>query len=95
VPIAATVAGQVSRVVVTIVPNQAAAVRGYVIISSVSNSGNAVIGERVWVDNLTIETTSARPDGSYFDGSTPAAPPYTYNWTGTPNASTSQRWLQP
>ena len=50
-------------------------------------SGNAVAGQRVWADMLTLEYGTT--DGSYFDGSTPDTLDTRYDWTGTANASTS------
>lgn len=43
----------------------------------------------LYVDGLTAETTAT--DGSYFDGDTPDTADYLYEWTGTPNASTSTK----
>lgn len=48
----------------------------------------ATTGE-FWIDNVLIEQTSASLP--YFDGSTPASGDFTYIWTGTAHASTSQQ----
>lgn len=45
-------------------------------------------GGDVWWDEVSVTDT---PVTYYFDGSTPAAGDFTYLWTGTANASTSQQ----
>jgi len=57
-----------------------------------TTGGNATAGERVWGDNLSIEKGTT--PGTYFDGSTSVDGTHTYHWTGTPNASTSERHTQ-
>jgi hypothetical protein len=54
------------------------------------SKGTMPAGAMVWVDGELIENTTntALP---YFDGGTAAAGDYSYNWTGTANASTSEQ----
>lgn len=90
--VASTVAGQVYRVAITDTPI-AGTVTARLRVEVSLAAGNATTGERAWYDRFRWGGSPS--DTTYFDGSTPAAPPYTYNWTGTVNASPSQRWLQP
>jgi len=82
-----TVAGQVYRVVSTdTAPATAASGRVALIVNR--NGGVFIVGgERVWMDELVIEYGDT--GGSYFDGDTPDTADLQYDWTGTPNASTS------
>jgi hypothetical protein len=75
------------RLVVRVTPPAGAAF-GFLVLSVDSTSGNAVTGEEVRFDNLYIGADSA---GVYFDGSTAPAGGFTYRWTGTANASTSEK----
>jgi hypothetical protein len=52
---------------------------------------NAVVGERVWYDNVYAGTDAS---GAYYDGDTPAKGDYSYRWTGTENLSASERYVQ-
>lgn len=79
-------AGQVYRCVETATP-PAGTVTAYFVVQVQTASGNSVTGQRVWADMLTLEYGTT--DGSYFDGSTPDTPAVRYDWTGSPNASTS------
>lgn len=83
--------GVVTRAVVTgTVPVGATGMYAVGTAYRMSGSGNAVTGERVWFDNLTIEQGTT--DGSYFDGSTPDDDAFDYRWRGPANASVSERW---
>lgn len=82
--------GQVVRLSQTATP-PAGAVWAYVNTQVTSTAGNVVTGERIWFDNLVIENGTT--DGSYFDGATVPSGNYWYRWTGTANASTSERLL--
>lgn len=87
------VAGATYRAISTGVP-PAGTVSAWYVVYVNTPSGNVVGGERVWADQLTIE--SGTTDGSYFDGDTPDVPGgVTYAWTGTPNGSTSTAIDQP
>ena len=77
--------GQVYRGAVTATPPATAALCDVVVNVVTVDGSNSIEGERVWVDNLNVG------DSDYFDGSTPASGGYSYRWTGTPNASTSER----
>lgn len=77
-------AGQVMRLTTTATaPAGAAGVR--VVCAVITVTGNAVTGERVWYDRVRVGGTD------YFDGDTPADGPYSYRWTGTAKASSSER----
>lgn len=82
-----TVAGTTYRVTETGTPIPGT-VTAYFVVSVTTAAGNAVVGQKVWADQLTIETGTT--DGSYFDGSTPDTADTDYSWTGTANASTSK-----
>lgn len=49
---------------------------------------NAPIGSSVAFDQIMVQNSS----GDYFDGGTPAAGGFKYEWTGTAHASTSQEY---
>jgi len=49
-------------------------------------SGNALVGESVWLDNLLV---SVSQDASYFDGDSAETDEHLYQWTGDAYASTS------
>lgn len=80
------VAGQKYRVAHS-ASSPAGKVWAYFVVIVRTPSGNAVVGQRVWADELTIEFDNT--DGSYFDGSTPNADGWYYAWAGAANASQS------
>lgn len=82
-----TVAGQTYRVSRTDTPVASAAFCSLVV-NVYTMSGLATAGERVWFDNLRVGGSAT--DTAYFDGDTPDTPTRSYEWTGTPKASTSQ-----
>ena len=85
-------AGEVYRGVVTATPPATAALCDVVASVFTVDGSNATTGERVWFDNLSVE--SGTTEGTYFDGSTPDTDFDFYDWAGTPNASAS-RYYQP
>jgi hypothetical protein len=90
-PIPFTVAGQVYRLNAVMTPTQPTAARGYLIIETyATGGGNAIVGERTWVDRLLIENAPTS-DGVYFDGDTADTPTDLYAWTGASQASSSTR----
>jgi hypothetical protein len=80
------VAGTVYRMVDSATPPAGAAL-GQVYVTVSAASGNAVTGQRVWMDQLSAEYGTTA--GDYFDGSTPSDLSTSYAWSGTPNASQS------
>ena len=88
-PISLTVAGQIYRLNAVMTPTQPTAARGYLIIETyATGGGNAIVGERTWVDRLLIENAPTS-DGVYFDGDSPDNPGVIYAWTGASHASSS------
>ena len=84
--------GQSTRLVQTGTPPVGAAF--CVVMVGVYTQGfatNAIVGERVWYDNVYAGTDTS---GAYYDGDTPAKGDYSYRWTGTPNMSASERYVQ-
>ena len=90
VTIPAGAPGTVVRLVLTGTP-PAGATTFVPTITVTSTAGNAVLGERVWFDNLYV---GADLSGTYFDGSTPAHGDTSYSWSGAVSASISHRSLQ-
>jgi hypothetical protein len=84
VAIASTVAGTVYRVSNTETA-PAGTVAARLRVSVDLASGNATTGERAWFDRACWGLST------YFDGDTAADATYSYRWTGTPRASTSER----
>jgi hypothetical protein len=58
----------------------------------INGSAPRVIGDTLDFRRILL-TVNATPT-TYFDGDTPAGGGYTYAWTGTAKASSSQRWRQ-
>lgn len=54
-----------------------------------SSPGSVPPGSRLIVKDALVSA----PPGAYFDGTTPPAPPRSYTWAGTPNASPSIEWM--
>lgn len=81
-----TVAGQVYRLDASATPPAGAAFGVIIVDLKAPGGGNAVAGQRVWADQIIV---SVGGNGVYFDGSTPDTATMRYDWTGTPNASTS------
>ena len=94
VEIPAGAPGEVVRLVLTGTPPPGAT-GVYPIAAAFTTTGVALVGERVWFDNLYI---GGDPSGDYFDGASSPSNPYTYAWAGTPHASGSYRykdtWVQ-
>ena len=74
-------------------------VRAQLRIQMYSGSTSAIpSGRRMWVDDATMVVADTESDAlaaveSYFDGDTPASGDKHYRWTGTPHASTSEKYL--
>jgi hypothetical protein len=82
--------GEVARFTMTTTP-PAGAAWAYPVIGVASLVDLPLAGEKTWFDNLTVVHGT---DGSYFDGSKRQNGDYTYRWTDTINASTSERMVQ-
>jgi hypothetical protein len=83
-------AGVVSRMLTTATPPAGAAFAYIGVDVSTVSAGNATVGERVWFDRCYA---GADPVGAYYDGTYAIAGDVWYQWTGTANASTTQKML--